>query len=373
MAPPSLRALLIVGTRPEAIKLAPVVHECLRRAGRVEPVVCLTGQHRELLAGVLEHFQLPVHEQLDLMRPGQSLADLTGRALVAFDALLSRVAPDLVVVQGDTTSVMSAALAAFYHHIPLMHVEAGLRTGHLSAPWPEELNRRIAGMIACKHCAPTPRAAAALEAEGVDRNQIRVTGNTVVDALLWTLQRVRRQPGPWVERYAALGSRRMVLVTAHRRESFGPGLEQICAAIGELAVRFPECQFVYPLHLNPQVQGPVRRILEGKANIHLTAPAVYPEFVWLLDRATIVLTDSGGVQEEAPTLGKPLVVLREHTERPEVVEAGGAFLVGTSTAAIVDQTTRLLSDPQAYARAQLQQNPYGDGQAAQRIVEWMLQ
>jgi len=368
-----VRSLLIIGTRPEAIKLAPVIRECLGQTGRIEPVVCLSGQHRELLTGLLEYFEVPVHEHLELMSPEQTLAELTARALPAFDHLLVRLQPDAVVVQGDTTTVMAAALTAFYRRVHVVHVEAGLRTGHLHSPWPEELNRRIAGMIACKHCAPTRRAAAALEAEGVEAERIRVTGNTVVDALQWTLGRLRREPQPWPDRYAFLGDRRMVLITAHRRENFGQGLEQICTAILELAGNFPDCEFVYPVHLNPRVQSPVRRLLARQANIHLIEPVLYPEFVWLMDRAALILTDSGGVQEEAPTLGKPLVVLRQHTERPELVEAGGAFLVGTSASAIVAQSERLLSDPRAYAAAQLKENPYGDGRAASRIVQWMLE
>jgi len=372
MAPNRLRPLLIAGTRPEAIKLAPVVRECLTRPDRLDPVVCLAGQHRELLAGVLDHFELPVHEHLDLLVPGQSLAELSARALTAFDQLLTRVRPDVVVVQGDTTTVMAASLAAFYRRVALVHVEAGLRTGCLDAPWPEELNRRIASLVACKHCAPTARAAAALQAEGIASDRIRITGNTVVDALQWTRECLRGEAGVWADRDRALGPGRMILVTAHRRENFGPGLEQICAAVAELAHRFGDCRFVYPVHLNPEVQGPVRRLLAGIPNVDLIAPAVYPEFVWLLDRACLVLTDSGGVQEEAPTFGKPVLVLRQCTERPEVVEAGGAFLVGTSTDAIVAQTTRLLTDSAAYAAAQLAHNPYGDGHAAQRIVRWML-
>lgn len=363
-----LRPLLLFGTRPEAIKMAPVVLECRRRPEAIDPIVCDAGQHRELLEPVVEYFGLRPDRQLDVMRPGQSLAELTSASLPAIDALLAELKPDCLVVQGDTTTVMAASLAAFYRSVPLAHVEAGLRTGNLRAPWPEELNRRIVGLSAAVHFAPTRRAADALLAEGVPPAAVHVTGNTVIDALLWTVERERARSEHWERRHAALGSRRLVLVTGHRRENFGPGLQAVCQAIATLAKRFPDVAFLYPVHLNPHVLVPVRQMLSGRPNVHLTEPAAYPEFVWLMQRATLILTDSGGVQEEAPSLGKPVLVTRETTERPEAVEAGAAELVGTSFEAIVDRVSLLLTDEAEYARRQLAVSPYGDGQAARRIV-----
>lgn len=368
-----LRPLLVFGTRPEAIKMAPIVRECERRADAIEPIVCLTGQHREMLAQVTEYFGIRADDDLDLMTPNQGLAGLTARCIEGIDAVLRRREPHCVVAQGDTTTVMAAALAAFYRRVPFVHVEAGLRTGDLTAPWPEELNRRVADMVTALCCAPTRRAADALLAEGVPPQRVRVTGNTVIDALLETVQRQREQPESWSKKYALLGDRPMVLITGHRRENFGRGFEAICRAVGILAERFADHAFVYPVHLNPQVRRPVHRLLSGRRNVHLLEPAAYPEFVWLMDRATLILTDSGGVQEEAPSLRKPVLVMRDATERPEAVEAGAAQLVGTSVEAIVAGAVRLLTDPAAYAACQVAINPYGDGHAAGRIVDWMLE
>lgn len=370
-----LRPLLVFGTRPEAIKMAPVVAECRRRSHEIEPIVCLTGQHREMLAQVTDYFEIQTDEQLDLMRPDQTLAGLTARCLEGLDAVLARREPDCVVVQGDTTTVLASALAAFYRRIPLVHVEAGLRTGNLEAPWPEEFNRRVAGLTTALHCAPTRRAADALAAEGVNPKTVHVTGNTGIDALLATVKRQHENGSPWPEKYALLGDRPMVLVTGHRRENFGEPFANICRAIARLAHDFPACQFVYPVHLNPNVQGPVRGALAGHANVHLLAPAAYPEFVWLMNRSTVILTDSGGVQEEAPSLGKPVLVMRETTERPEAVHLGAAQLVGTSVETITAGVATLLTDPAAYAACQLppNENPYGDGHAAERIVRLMLE
>lgn len=353
--------------------MAPVVHECRRRSDRVAPLVCLTGQHREMLAQVVDYFDLHADMHLDLMTPDQTLAGLSARCLEAIDQVLLHTEPDCVVAQGDTTTVMAASLAAFYRRIPFVHVEAGLRTGNLYAPWPEELNRRIADIVSALHCAPTQRARDALLAEGVSPQTVHVTGNTVIDALLATVQRERAAPQCWQDKYAMLADRPMVLITGHRRENFGQGFQNICRAIGLLAERFPACHFVYPVHLNPNVQKPVYAALGGRPNVHLVPPAAYPEFVWLMDRSTLILTDSGGVQEEAPSLGKPVLVMRQTTERPEVVEAGASRLVGTSVKAIVDGVTTLLTDPAAYAACQIKQNPYGDGHAAERIIELMLQ
>ena len=353
--------------------MAPLVHECRRRTDALEPTVCVTGQHREMLDQVIRWFKLPVDDRLDLMRPNQTLAGLTARCVEGIDKILVERRPHCVVAQGDTTTVMAAALAAFYRHVPLVHVEAGLRTGNLQAPWPEELNRRVADMVTALHCAPTQQAADCLLAEGVSPQTVRVTGNTVIDALLETLKRQRANSEPLRQKYAMLNGQPTVLVTGHRRENFGRGLRDICRAVTALADRFVDCQFIYPVHLNPNVHKPVHDALGGRTNVHLVPPADYPEFAWLMDRSTLILTDSGGVQEEAPSLGKPVLVMRETTERPEAVEAGAARLVGTSVEAIIDGVSTLLSDPAAYAACQIECNPYGDGHAAQRIVDWMLE
>ena len=368
-----LRVLLTFGTRPEAIKMAPVVRECRRRSDRIETVVCLTGQHREMLDQVTDHFHIPVDLDLDLMLPDQSLSQITSRCLQGLDAALATYRPDCLIAQGDTTTVMAAAMASFYRQIPFVHVEAGLRTGNLQAPWPEEFNRRAASLLASLHCAPTRRAAENLLAEGVPPPMVHVTGNTVVDALLWTLSGRRGQTAPWPAKYAWLGRRRMVLITGHRRESFPQGMRQICQAIVTLADRFPDVEFVYPVHLNPQVRRPVERFLAGHPRIHLVPPAPYPEFVWLMDRATLILTDSGGVQEEALSLHKPVLVTRETTERPESLESGGAELVGTDARRIVAGVSSLLLDRSARASRRIATTPYGDGKAAVRIVDLVLQ
>jgi UDP-N-acetylglucosamine 2-epimerase (non-hydrolysing) len=367
-----LRTLLTFGTRPEAVKMAPIVRECRRCGDRIETIVCVTAQHRQMLDQVTEYFGIEADRDLNLMAPDQTLADLTARCLTGLDVVLAEVRPDCIVAQGDTTTVMAASLAAFYRRVPLVHVEAGLRTGDLQAPWPEELNRRIAGLSAALHCAPTDRAAENLLREGIPPESVRVTGNTVIDALLWTVERERGRDRPWSDKYAFLGDRSMVLVTGHRRENFGGGMEQICSAILILAQRFPDVEFLYPVHLNPNVREPVGRLLSGRKNIHLCEPAPYPEFVWLMDRSTLILTDSGGVQEEAPSLRKPVLVMRETTERPEALDAGAVELVGTDVFRIVDQASLLLSDKAAYSLHQIGRNPYGDGQAAKRIVAWML-
>ncbi len=353
--------------------MAPVVHECLRRADSIEPIVCLTGQHREMLAQVTDYFGLSADLDLALMQPNQTLAELTARCFQGIDSALARFNPDCVVAQGDTTTVMVAALAAFYRRLPFVHVEAGLRTGNLQAPWPEEMNRRVASIVTTVHCAPTTRSADNLRAEHVPEQQIFVTGNTVIDALLWAVERERAGAARWQDKYARLGNGRVVLITGHRRENFGQGFQDICRAIATLADQFPDVQFLYPVHLNPNVQEPVRALLGNKPNVHLTEPAPYPEFVWLMDRSTLILTDSGGVQEEAPSLHKPILVMRETTERPEALDAGAVELVGTNVERIVESVSRLLTDKQEYARRQLDVNPYGDGQAARRIVDIMLQ
>jgi len=367
-----LRALFTFGTRPEAIKIAPILHACRRYANQIEPIVCSTGQHKEMLRQVTDYFDIESDYDLELMRPNQTLTGLTARCLEGLDSILEQTKPDCLVAQGDTTTVMAASIVAFYRRIPFVHVEAGLRTGNMYSPWPEEFNRRVAGLTTGLHCAPTQRSAENLLREGFDPKSIHVTGNTVIDSLLWALKRERLNADCWDEKYEMLGDRRMTLITGHRRENFGGGFENICRAVAQLATDFPDVEFVYPVHLNPNVQGPVHRVLGNIPNVHLVPPAAYPEFVYLMDRATLILTDSGGVQEEAPSLKKPVLVMRDTTERPEAVEAGAVELVGTSFEAIVAGCSKLLSDPVEYAARQIDRNPYGDGQASSRIIELML-
>lgn len=365
---------VFIGTRPEAIKMAPVV-AALRRQPGLRCRVVATGQHREMFRQIAQELDLAVDADLDAMRPNQSLAGLTARLMEKIDGWLGREPPHLALVQGDTTTVLVAALACFYRHIPVGHVEAGLRTGDLRAPFPEELNRRLASHMVALHFAPTESARDALLREGVSPGSIEVTGNTVVDALF--MERSRQAVGERresIDRALALAigsdwaTRPYVLVTGHRRENFGEGFEQICRAISVLAARYPEYRFVYPVHLNPNVKGPVERLLGGVANVALIPPQGYSNFVSLMDRCRLVLTDSGGVQEEAPSLGKPVLVMRTSTERPEGVEAGTARLVGAEAEAIVASVGRLLDDATAYERMATAVNPYGDGHAAERIV-----
>ena len=363
-----IRPLLIAGTRPEAIKMAPVIRQC-RKRHQVEPIVCLTGQHREMLAQVAEYFEIRPDLNLEVMESNQSLAGLTARCLEGIDAAIVQYGVDCVVAQGDTTTVLASSLAAFYRQVPFVHVEAGLRTGNLQSPWPEEFNRRSASLTAALHCAPTTMAANALLAEGVNAATVSVTGNTVVDALQWTVQRERSRGDHWQARYPFLRDQQLVLITGHRRENFGEKLAALCRGISRLAARFYDVAFVYPVHLNPNVAGPVRQILGGAENIHLVDPACYPEFVWLMDRATLILTDSGGVQEEAPSLGKPVLVTRDTTERPEAVTAGAAELVGTSEERIIEAVTTLLTDPAECEKRHIAENPYGEGQSVRRIVD----
>jgi len=362
---------VVMGTRPEGIKMAPVVLELRRRRG-VLCRVCSTGQHSTMLNQVLGIFGIRPDTDLQLMRPNQTLAGLTARAVTALDAHFEREKPDLVLVEGDTTTVFCASLAAFYRRIPVGHVEAGLRTWDLRAPFPEEANRVLAGRLVDLHFAPTPWARKNLLDEGVDPRRILTTGNTVIDALHLAVRKVRRSPPrvPGLPEKALLG--RLVLITGHRRENFGGGFEDICRAVAELARAFPAVSFVYPVHLNPNVREPVNRLLGGGArlpNVHLIEPQGYLPFVRLLGTAEAVLTDSGGVQEEAPGLGKPVLVMREVTERPEAVKAGTVKLVGTDRRKIVREMTRLLTDKAAYRRMSRAHNPYGDGRAAPRIAD----
>jgi len=357
------RVLSIFGTRPEAIKLAPVILEIRKHPDLFEDVVCVTAQHREMLDQVLDWFEIAPQHDLNLMQPNQSLAEFAGRALLAVGGLLEDVKPDVVLVQGDTSTAMIAALAAFYRRSPVGHVEAGLRTRDRYNPFPEEINRRIVGTLATFHFAPTPQAAEALRSEQVPAETIFVTGNTVVDALLMTVRRpVRLDLG------FSLEGRRLILVTAHRRESFGAPFESLSSALRDIADRNAGVEIVYPVHLNPNVREPVMRILAGHPRIHLLEPLRYEQFSHLMAQAYLILTDSGGIQEEAPVLGKPTLVMRETTERPEAVAAGTARLVGTDRARIVAEAERLLHDDKAYAAMAQAGSPFGDGHAAERIA-----
>jgi UDP-N-acetylglucosamine 2-epimerase (non-hydrolysing) len=367
-----LRVLSVMGTRPEVIKMAPVTAELARRTGRVESLVCVTGQHREMLDQALALFGMRPDFDLDLMQENQSLSALTARLFTALDPVVRAARPDWILAQGDTTTVFVAAVVAFYNGVRFGHVEAGLRTGDKRRPFPEELNRRLADVVADLHFAPTECARQALLREGIAPERILVTGNTVIDALLEVAQR----ESDWSRGPLASLPRegRLVLITAHRRESFGAPFRELCLAIRELAARFADepVQFVYPVHLNPNVRQPVFEILGERSNVHLIDPVDYLAIVALMKRAAVILTDSGGIQEEAPSLRVPVLVLRETTERPEGVEAGVVKLVGTARAAIVAEATRLLTDPAAHAAMATGANPYGDGQAAQRIVTALL-
>jgi UDP-N-acetylglucosamine 2-epimerase (non-hydrolysing) len=367
------KVLTIIGTRPEAIKLAPVVLEMKRRKDLFDFPVCVTAQHREMLDQVLALFGITPDYDLDIMSPGQTLAQVTARAMEGLDNAVSQEKPDVILVQGDTTTAFCGALTGYYHQITVGHVEAGLRTGNKYAPFPEEINRCLVGRIADLHFAPTEQARQTLLNEGIANPSVFVTGNTVIDALLWVRERVRAAP-PELPKglLEATTGQQIILVTGHRRESFGDGFDNICHAIREVADSFVNVAFVYPVHLNPNVREPVNRILGGHPRIHLVEPLSYAPFVWLMDRATIVLTDSGGVQEEAPSLGKPVLVMRETTERPEGITAGNALLVGVQRDRIVDGLRQLLCDPERRAMMAGVNNPYGDGLAAQRIVEILL-
>jgi UDP-N-acetylglucosamine 2-epimerase (non-hydrolysing) len=362
---------VIFGTRPEAIKLAPVVL-ALKADPRFECDVCVTAQHRQMLDQVLVAFGISPDTDLDLMVPDQTLAGLTARAVEAVDRHLAQAKPGLVLVQGDTTTTFCSALAAFYHHIPVGHVEAGLRTGNLESPWPEEANRILTTRITRLHFAPTESNRANLLREGVPDDRIVVTGNTVIDALFLALDIVRRNPPevPGLPKALVLGSSPLVLITGHRRENFGAGFDSICKAIAELAARFPDTAFVYPVHLNPNVRRPVDEILRsaGTDNVYLIEPLPYLPFVAMMNRSTVILSDSGGVQEEAPSLGKPVLVMRDTTERPEAVTAGTVKLIGTDQRAIVEETSTLLTDRAAYDAMARAMNPYGDGKATGRIL-----
>ena len=387
----AIKVVTILGTRPEAIKMAPVIQECRRHPERVQVHVCVTGQHRQMLDQVLELFRITSDSDLDLMQKNQTPTQVAARVLLELDRLLTELRPDWVLVQGDTTSVMAAAIAAHHLRIRVGHVEAGLRTGDRFNPFPEEMNRIIADHLSNLHFAPTQRACENLRREGISDSRIRLTGNTVVDALNWVVQKSlveeqariypledhsdRTPPGTHLLNsiHPQNSKARIILVTAHRRESFGPPLQQICMALRELVRQRDDIEVVYPVHLNPNVHGPVYDMLGAVPRIKLLPPLDYLTLIHLMKQSYLILTDSGGIQEEAPTLGIPVLVLREVTERPEAVEAGAAKVVGTSADRIVKETTTLLDDSVAYAAMARAINPYGDGRAAERIVSALME
>lgn len=377
-----MKITAIFGTRPEAIKLTPVIL-ALRNDPKIDCRVCVTAQHREMLDQVLNIFGIIPDVDLNIMRPNQSLTDLTARGLEAINDYLGKDKPDMVLVQGDTTTTFVASLAAFYNDIPVSHVEAGLRTGNMKAPWPEEANRTLVSRLATLHFAPTEQNKKNLLDEGVPSDSIYVTGNTVIDALFLALEKNKKNPTQINGIDKSIIDNRsktpIVLITGHRRESFGKGIESICNAISELAIKFPEIQFIYPVHMNPNVKVAVKRVLGNNtrnkiaSNIHLIDPLPYLPFIALMNRSSLILTDSGGIQEEAPSLGKPVLVMRDTTERPEAVIAGTVKIVGTSCEKIVNEASLLLTDRDAYVAMSRAHNPYGDGKATQRILDVILQ
>ena len=374
-----LKVLSVFGTRPEAIKMAPLV-KALAAEQEFDAKVCVTAQHREMLDQVLELFEITPDYDLNLMQAGQDLYDITTNVLLGLRDVLKEFQPDIVLVHGDTATTFAATLAAFYQQIPVGHVEAGLRTGNMYSPWPEEANRVLTGRIAAVHFAPTDRNKKALLNDHVPEDTITVTGNTVIDALQWVVNKIENSNELKNNIYTTLKQagldtaaldNRYVLVTGHRRENFGSGFESICQALQDLATANPITHFIYPVHLNPNVQEPVKRLLGGLNNVHLIKPLGYEPFVYLMQQAYLVLTDSGGVQEEAPGLGKPVLVMRDTTERPEAIEAGTVKLVGTDAELIVSEVQELLDDTQIYQRMSAAHNPYGDGKASKRIVDFI--
>lgn len=373
-----MKVMVVFGTRPEAIKMAPLVKALQQAAPAIQTVVCVTAQHREMLDQVLRLFEIQPDHDLNVMKPGQDLFDITANILTGMKSVLAAERPDLVLVHGDTSTTLAASLAAYYTQARVGHVEAGLRTGNKWAPFPEEMNRRVTGVVADVHYAPTSAAKANLLHEGVSDNCILVTGNTVIDALLAVVAKLRTDQALRQRldtEFSFLNpDRRLILVTGHRRENFGEGFHNICQALADIAEAHPEVDVLYPVHLNPNVRQPVQDILAARqlSNVHLIDPVDYLPFVYLMDRSNFIITDSGGVQEEAPSLGKPVLVMRETTERPEAVEAGTVRLVGTSRQKIVDEARRLLTDLAAYDAMAMAHNPYGDGLAVGRIVESIL-
>jgi len=366
------KILIIIGTRPEAIKLAPVFHALKGKSNILEAKICLTGQHQEMLYQTIEHFEITPDYDLKLMKNDQSLFDLTASLISSFERIIEDSKPDMILVQGDTTTAFAGALAGYYKRIQVGHIEAGLRTANKFSPFPEEMNRRLVGVLADHHFAPTARAKEALQREGIPEEDIIVTGNTVVDALLFTLEKIKKNP-PSIDGLDEVvnSGRKIILVTGHRRENFGEGFKNICGAIGELAVQLKDAAFIYPVHLNPNVQLPVYSMLGKLPNVFLVPPLGYVQFVRLMAASHLILTDSGGVQEEAPSLGKPVLVMRETTERQEAVEAGTAILVGTDKERIVREVTRLMTDRTAWETMSKIKNPFGDGKSADRVVEYI--
>lgn len=374
------RIMLVFGTRPEAIKMAPLVKEFQKYPENFETVVCVTGQHREMLDQVLRIFDINPDYDLNIMRQGQDLYDVTSRVLLGMRDVLKEVKPDIVFVHGDTTTSTAAALASFYQQISVGHVEAGLRTHNIYSPWPEEMNRQLTGRIATYHFAPTPLSRQNLLNEGISNNRIFVTGNTVIDALYWVVDRIKSDKDLDAELVTALKTagydtcrgKRIVLITGHRRENFGDGFINICNAIKDLIRRYPDVDFVYPMHLNPNVRRPIHEVfgqdLSNLGNMFFIEPLEYLSFVYLMEKSSVVLTDSGGIQEEAPGLGKPVLVMRETTERPEALKAGTVKLVGTDYDRIVEEVSVLLDSSEAYERMSRAVNPYGDGKACGRII-----
>lgn len=377
------KIMLVFGTRPEAIKMAPLVKEFQKHPDQFETIVCVTGQHRQMLDQVLEIFDIKPDYDLNIMKQGQDLYDVTARVLIGMRDVLKEALPDVVLVHGDTTTSTAAALAAFYQQIPVGHVEAGLRTHNIYSPWPEEMNRQITGRIATYDFAPTPLSKSNLLAEGVAEDKITVTGNTVIDALYWVVNKIKndkalneqleeilKNAGYAVNRLN--DGKKLVLITGHRRENFGDGFISMCKAIKALTEKYPEVDFVYPMHLNPNVRKPIHEVfgenLEGLGNMFFIEPLEYLSFVYLMEKSNIVLTDSGGIQEEAPGLGKPVLVMRDTTERPEALEAGTVKLVGTDYDMIVKEVSALLDDAVHYDKMSKAVNPYGDGKACERIV-----
>jgi len=368
------KIFIIFGTRPEAIKMAPLVL-ALRKEAEFETKVVLTAQHREMLDQVMDFFEIKGDYDLNLMKPNQTLADITCNVLLGLKDIFVADKPDLVLVHGDTTTTMASSLAAYYHQIPVGHVEAGLRTFDIYSPFPEEINRQIAGVISNFHFAPTKTSEENLLKEGKDKNKISITGNTVIDALLIAKEKVTTSQSEGLKNTKAIFepflNKKVVLVTGHRRENFGQGFINICEALKEIALNFPEIQIIYPVHLNPNVQKPVNEILSGISNIKLISPLDYESFVYAMTNSYIILTDSGGVQEEAPSLGKPVLVMRNTTERPEAVDAGTVKLVGTDKEFIVSEATKLITDTKYYNSISQKINPYGDGLACKRIIDFL--
>lgn len=369
------KILLVFGTRPEAIKMAPLVKALQKDTEHFETRVCVTAQHRQMLDQVLEVFGITPEYDLNIMAPNQDLYDITAKVLLGLREVLKDFRPDTVLVHGDTTTSMAASLAAFYMQIPVGHVEAGLRTYNMLSPWPEEMNRQVTDRICTYYFAPTEQSRANLLQENIDAKKIFITGNTVIDALLMAVDIISTTAGvkekmakELQEKGYMVGDREYILVTGHRRENFGDGFLHICKAIKELAALHPEMDIVYPVHLNPNVQKPVYELLSGLSNVYLISPLDYLPFIYAMQHSTLLLTDSGGVQEEAPSLGKPVLVMRDTTERPEAVEAGTVKLVGTDAEAIVSNVTALLQDKEMYKRMSETHNPYGDGQACERII-----